>query len=78
MPILNCASLIFKAVLIILRNLKSDRPSKVSVWEGVKIPMKEKYIISNLQNTTALYYQIMEPTVVKEAQARQKRILDAD
>jgi hypothetical protein len=40
--------------------------------------MKDRHIISNLQNTTAIYYQRIEPTVLKEAEARQKRILDAD
>ena len=40
--------------------------------------MKEKHIISNLQNATAIYYQSIKPMVLKEAEARQKRILDAD
>jgi hypothetical protein len=40
--------------------------------------MKEKHIISNLQNATAIYYQSIETTVLKEAEARQKRFLDAD
>jgi hypothetical protein len=48
------------------------------VWEGVEIPMKEKHIISDLQNATAIYYQSIETSVLKEAEARQKRILDAD
>ncbi|KAI2500432.1 transposition [Fragilaria crotonensis] len=48
------------------------------VWEGVEIPMKEKHVISDLQNATAIYYHSIEPTVLKEAEARQKRILDAD
>ena len=39
------------------------------VWEGVEFPMKEKHIISNLQNATAIYYQKIEPTVLKEAEA---------
>ena len=25
------------------------------IWEGIEIPMKEKYIISFLQNSTAIY-----------------------
>ena len=25
------------------------------IWEGIKIPMKEKHIISDLQNATAIY-----------------------
>jgi hypothetical protein len=48
------------------------------IWEGVEIPMKEKHIISDLQNATAIYYQSIETSVLKEAEARQKRILDAD
>jgi hypothetical protein len=48
------------------------------IWEGVEIPMKDKHIISDLQNATAIYYQSIEPTVLKEAEARQNRILDAD
>jgi hypothetical protein len=48
------------------------------VWEGVEIPMKEKLIISDLQNATAIYYQSIKPTVLKEAEARQKQIQDAD
>ena len=48
------------------------------IWEGIEIPMKEKHIISNIQNATAVYYQSIKPTVLKEAEARQKRILDAD
>ena len=41
------------------------------VWEGVEIPMKEKQIVSDLQNATAIYYQSIEPTIFKEAEARQ-------
>ena len=50
------------------------------IWEGIEIPMKDKHIISkNIQNATAIYYQsIKEPMVLKEAEARQKSILDAD
>ena len=48
------------------------------VREGVEIPMKEKHIKSDLQNATAIYYQSIELTVLKEAEARQNRILDAD
>ena len=48
------------------------------IWEGIGIPMKDKYVISNLQNATAIYYQSIKPTVLKEAEARQTRILDAD
>ena len=48
------------------------------IWEGIEIPMKEKHIISDLQNATAIYYHSIEPTVLKEAEARQTRILDAD
>jgi hypothetical protein len=48
------------------------------IWEGLEIPMKDKHIISDLQNATAIYYQSIEPMVLKEAEARQKRILDAD
>jgi hypothetical protein len=40
--------------------------------------MKEKHIISNLQNATAIYYQSIETTVLKEAEARQRQFLDAD
>jgi hypothetical protein len=48
------------------------------IWEGVEIPKKEKHIISDVQNATAIYYQSIETSVLKEAEARQKRILDAD
>ena len=48
------------------------------IWEGIEIPMKEKHIISNLQNATAIYYQSIKPTVLKEAEARQTRIFDAN
>jgi hypothetical protein len=48
------------------------------IWEGVEIPMKEKHIISDLQNATAIYYQSIETTVIKEAEARQTQIPDAD
>jgi hypothetical protein len=48
------------------------------VWEGVEIPMKEKHTISDLQNATAIYYQSIETTVLQEAEAQQKQILDAD
>jgi hypothetical protein len=47
------------------------------IWEGVEIPMKEKHIIPNLQNATVIYYQSIETTVLKEAEARQTQILDA-
>ena len=46
------------------------------IREGIEIPMKDKYIMSNIQNATAIYHQSIDPTVLKEA--RQKRILDAD
>jgi hypothetical protein len=45
------------------------------IWEGVGIPMKEKHVISELQNATAIYYQSIEAT---EAEARQTQILDTD
>jgi hypothetical protein len=48
------------------------------IWEGIEIPMKDKHIISDLQNATAIYYQSIEPTVLKEAEARQTHILDDD
>ena len=47
------------------------------IWEGIEIPMKDKNIKSDLQNATAIYYKSIAPTVLKEAEARQKRILDA-
>jgi hypothetical protein len=31
-----------------------------------------------IQSAKAIYYQSIEPTILKEAEARQKRILDAD
>ena len=34
------------------------------VWEGIEIPMKEKHIISDLQNATAFYYKSIEPTML--------------
>jgi hypothetical protein len=46
------------------------------IWEGIGIPMKDKHIISDLQNATSIYYRSIKPTVLKEA--RQTRILDAD
>ena len=39
--------------------------------------MKDKHIISDIRNATTIYYQSIEATVLKEAEARQKRILDA-
>ena len=39
------------------------------IWEGIEIPMKEKHIISNRQSATAIYYQSIKPTVLKEAEA---------
>jgi hypothetical protein len=40
------------------------------IWEGIEIPMKDKHIISDLQNATAIYYQSIEPTVLREAEAQ--------
>ena len=48
------------------------------IWVGIEIPMKDKYVISDVQNATAIYHQSIKPMVLKEAEARQKRILDAD
>ena len=31
-----------------------------------------------MKNAKAIYYQSIEPSILKEAEARQKRILDAD
>jgi hypothetical protein len=28
------------------------------IWEGIEIPMKDKHIISDLQNATAIYYSL--------------------
>jgi hypothetical protein len=39
------------------------------VWKGVEIPTNDKHIISHLQNATAIYYQSIEPTVLREAEA---------
>jgi hypothetical protein len=38
------------------------------IWEGIEIPMKDKHI-SDIQNARAIYYQSIEPTVLKEAEA---------
>jgi hypothetical protein len=51
--------------------------TKRIIWEGIEIPMKYKHIISDLQNATAIYYQSIKPTVLKEAEAKQKCMLDA-
>ena len=48
------------------------------IWEGIEIPMKNKHVISDIHNATAIYHRSIKPTVLKEAEARQKRILDAD
>ena len=48
------------------------------IWEGIEIPMKDKHVISDIRNATAIYHQSIKPTVLKEAEARQKRILDAN
>jgi hypothetical protein len=40
-----------------------------TVWEGVEIPMKDKHIISNLQDALAIYNQSIITTVLKEAEA---------
>ena len=48
------------------------------IWEGIEIPMKDKHVISDIRNATAIYHQSIEPTVLKGEEARQKRILDAD
>ena len=49
------------------------------IWEGIEIPMKDKHIVSSdRQNPTTIYYQSIKPMVLKEAEARQKRILDAN
>ena len=45
------------------------------IWEGIEIPMKDKHVVSDKRNATAIYYQSIEPTVLKEAEVRQKRIL---
>jgi Retroviral aspartyl protease len=39
------------------------------IWEGIEIPMKDKHVISHLQSVTAVYYQSIEPTVFREAEA---------
>ena len=48
------------------------------IWEGIEILMKEKHIISDVWNAKDIYCQSIEPTVLKEAEATQKRILEAD
>ena len=48
------------------------------IWEGIEVPMKEKHVISDIRNATAIHYQSIKPTELKEAEARQKRILDVD
>ena len=54
--------------------IEIDFSTQRIIWEGIDIPMKEKHIMSDLQNATAIYYQSIEPTVLKEAEA-QKLIL---
>ena len=61
-----------------LRMVEINFKTQRKIWEGIEIPMKDKHIISNLQYATAIYYQSIKPTVLKEAEARQKHILDAD
>jgi hypothetical protein len=70
--------MIIGAALLSELGIEINYSTQRIIWEGIEIPMKDKHIISNLQNATAIYYQSIEPTVLKEAEASQKRILDAD
>ena len=44
------------------------------IWEGIEIPMKDKHVISDIRNATAIYHQSIKPTVHKEAEARQNAL----
>ena len=71
--------MIIGADLLLELGIEINFSTQQIIWEGIEIPMKEKHIISDLQNATAaIYYQSIEPTVLKEAEAGQKRILDAN
>ena len=71
--------MIIGADLLSELGIKINFSTQRIIWEGIEIPMKEKHIISDLQNFTAIYFQSIEPTILKEeAEARQKRILDAN
>jgi transposase InsO family protein len=47
-------------------------------WEGVDIPMRPKNQITDRTVATALYHMVMEAPILKQAEQRQQRILDAD
>lgn len=51
--------------------------SRIS-WEGTEIPMKLKNQVSDLNVAMDIYHFNMEATVIKEAEERHQRILDAD
>jgi hypothetical protein len=61
--------MIISADLLLELGVNNNYSTQRIIWEGIEIPMKDKHIISVLQNATAIYYQSFEPTVLREAEA---------
>ena len=51
---------------------------KTIVWEGQTIPLKQRGMVNESFFLQSCFHQTQEPEVLKEAESRQKRILDAD
>ena len=64
----------------LLKELKMDFSFSQGTitWDENTVPMKDFGMVSDPETTTAIYELAIESTIIKEAEARHKKILDAD
>jgi hypothetical protein len=55
-----------------------DTEEKVLRWEGNETPLCNRGVLSDQETVNAIYAYTQDPTILQEAEDRQKRILDAD
>ena len=58
--------------------LSIDFKHHTMTWEDVEVPMKERGTLAEANRLQEIYHMELEPPVLKEAEERQKRILDAN
>lgn len=55
----------------------SFRENKIT-WDDVTIPMKDRGLISDREATDLIFHTAVQPPIIKQAEERQRAILDAD
>jgi len=52
--------------------------TKRIVWDELEVPLRDRGVLSDEEEKQRLYHLAIQPTIINDAEKRQKRILDAD